>query len=177
MAQSPINRPIWSHWLLRYSKIGIWHRFVIEYGLLKCQNFGHISCGRTLHCRLSRRHRDVSKIVRFVALWDIFVVIFAFRRNYFLRKKLQTLCNVQLSHLQETLIKTFFNTYLDKPHIAQWVRLCLPSCGTGSIPKHNIYAFQFDEERTKINTKRPGLNHLKKLNYSLLRLREPKSRI
>ena len=48
--------------------------------------------------------------------------------------------------------------------IAQWIRVCLPSCGPGSILKHKIHAFSIYisiviRKRTKINKKRSGLGH------------------
>ena len=51
--------------------------------------------------------------------------------------------------------------------IAPWFCLCLPFCGPGLNPTHyipstlffNLYYWNCNEKRTKINKKRPGLAH------------------
>ena len=54
--------------------------------------------------------------------------------------------------------------------IAQWIDLRLPFCSPGFDPQalnlriFNLY-FNFDEEKTKINKKRPELTHLKTLIF------------
>ena len=54
--------------------------------------------------------------------------------------------------------------------IAQWFCLRLPSCGPGSNPEHTIYAYfnlyfwNCDEKRTKINEKEAGIGPFLKRN-------------